>query len=302
MPPDATTRESVTRTREIEEFTNLYIIHPAAARLTPLLARLDVRPNAVSLTGMGSGILAGWAYAHYPDLRWLCTGFLLMVAWHVLDGVDGQLARLTNRQSDFGKVIDGIADYTTFSAVYLGLGMAMSRDVGSWVWSIVAAAGAAHVLQAAVYEAHRQEYDFWGWGKQSAEYKSAETLRGERAAGTGAPGIIGALGGIYARLQQLAGGVDPRFREHLALALAAGAGAEPIQQQYRATFAPLVRYESLLSSNYRTIAIFVLAALKVPLWYFLVELLLLSALTMLAARAQRAKRREFALWLNRRCG
>lgn len=48
-----------------------------------------------------------------------------MVVWHILDGVDGQLARLTNRQSEFGKVIDGLADNVTFVSVYFGLGLAL---------------------------------------------------------------------------------------------------------------------------------------------------------------------------------
>jgi 1L-myo-inositol 1-phosphate cytidylyltransferase len=38
-----------------------------------------------------------------------------MVAWHILDGVDGQLARLTNSQSEFGKVIKD------FNAIDTGL-------------------------------------------------------------------------------------------------------------------------------------------------------------------------------------
>ena len=43
--------------------------------------------------------LAGVAYAHYQDPRLTLAGFILMIAWHVMDGADGQLARLTHAQS-----------------------------------------------------------------------------------------------------------------------------------------------------------------------------------------------------------
>ena len=124
------TSESVRRESEIEEITNLYVIHPVSTFLTPRFARLGITPNAVSLAGMGFGILAGFAYYRYRDPRWAVVGFLLMIAWHVMDGADGQLARLTNAQSELGKILDGICDYVTFIAVYSALAAALSRNIG----------------------------------------------------------------------------------------------------------------------------------------------------------------------------
>ena len=78
--------------------------------MTLRFARLGITPNAVSLLGMAFGILAAFAYYHYRDLKWAIAGFVLMIAWHVMDGADGQLARLTNAQSELGKILDGICD------------------------------------------------------------------------------------------------------------------------------------------------------------------------------------------------
>jgi len=103
--PAMTGPESIRRTREIEEITNLYFIHPLASRLVPLFAQMRLTPNAVSITGMLFGILAALAYYRYADLRFAITGFALMIAWHVMDGADGQLARLTHSYSYFGKVL-----------------------------------------------------------------------------------------------------------------------------------------------------------------------------------------------------
>ena len=136
MPP-------VRRTSEIEEATNRAFIHPLAARLVPLFARLGIAPNAVSLAGVALGIAAGFAYYHFQDWRYAFAGFALMLAWHVLDGADGQLARLTGRQSALGGVLDGICDYVTFIAVYAGFALALAPLFGPGVWALVIAAGSA---------------------------------------------------------------------------------------------------------------------------------------------------------------
>jgi CDP-diacylglycerol--serine O-phosphatidyltransferase len=98
----STDAEPIRRTSEIEEATNRWLIHPAAARLLPWFVAWRIAPNVVSLSGMTCGLLAGFAYSHTPARFWLVLGFLLMLAWHVLDGADGQLARLTHAQSEVG--------------------------------------------------------------------------------------------------------------------------------------------------------------------------------------------------------
>ncbi len=157
--------------------TNLYFIHPIASRLTPIFAKLGISANAVSLAGMAFGISAGVAYYNYRDPRWAIAGFVLMIAWHVMDGADGQLARLTNSQSELGKILDGICDYVTFIAVYSALAAALTPRYGGWVWALAIVAGICHSVQAAAYEVQRQEYNFWGWGQKSAELVAARCYR-----------------------------------------------------------------------------------------------------------------------------
>ena len=85
-----------------------------------------------------------------------------------MDGADGQLARLTKTYSELGKVLDGICDYVTFTAVYVGLGLALSARLGGWVWWVIALSGICHAVQSAAYELQRQNYNFLGWGRESA--------------------------------------------------------------------------------------------------------------------------------------
>ena len=265
--------EPVRRVADIEEFTNAWVIHPISYRLTLLFAKIGVTPNMVSLTGMLCGILAGLCYNHYRFLAAALAGFLLMVMWHVMDGADGQLARLTRSQSDIGKVLDGICDYVTFAAVYVGLALALNHTYGAAVWAIVALAGICHAIQAAAYEVQRHEYEVWGCGKQ------VSPIARSRQAGTAplhrspASAVADALNGAYMWVQRKATGAGEQAR----LTLVRHYGISPRQDdevstKYRQAFGPAVRRWSVLSANYRTIAIFVFALFKMPLGYFVLEI------------------------------
>ena len=102
--------DDIKRTGEIEEFTNVYIIHPISSWLVPKFIKLNITPNMVSSFGMVCGLMAGVCYYNYQTPIFAALGFLLMFMWHVFDGADGQLARATKNFSEIGKVIDGVCD------------------------------------------------------------------------------------------------------------------------------------------------------------------------------------------------
>jgi phosphatidylglycerophosphate synthase len=279
---------------EIEEITNLLLIHPIASRLTPLLADLHISPNAVSVTGMSFGLLAALAYYHYQDVRYAIAGFVLMIAWHVMDGADGQLARLTHSQSQTGKVLDGICDYVTFIAVYVALAAALSRKWGDGAWALAAVAGLCHAVQAAAYEVQREEYSFFGLGRQSADFLAPDALPRRRPGQPQVRGLLEALYRLYIHVQLVVTGVSVQFRKRLAALLE----REPeraalIRQRYRETFAPAVRRWSVLSSNYRTIGIFISALLAAPQYYFEFETFVFTAIFAVLSLGQQARYARF---------
>jgi phosphatidylglycerophosphate synthase len=284
------TAEPVRRTSEIEEVTNLYVIHPIAARLVPLLAALRIPPNAVSLAGMLFGALAGVAYYHYQEPRYVVAGFLLMVAWHVMDGADGQLARLTNAQSRSGKILDGICDYVTFIAVYSGLAITLGRDHGERVWLLALVAGVCHAVQSAAYEVQRQEFNYWGLGRQSAALQELTAAPQASGASSLLMRAGEALHRLYVKVQLITSGVTPEFHDRLARTL-----EQPpervvaVRRRYREIFAPLVRRWSVMSANYRTIGIFLFALAQAPEYYFWFEIVGFSLISMALLRQRRAR-------------
>lgn len=261
--------EPVKRTAEIEEVTNLHLIHPIASRLVPFCARMKISPNAVSFAGMAFGVSAAIAYNHYQNASYAIVGFLCMVMWHIMDGADGQLARLTQSQSELGKVLDGICDYVTFVAVYVGLALPISAQQGRWVWGLVAVAGVCHAVQAAAYEVQRQDYNFWGLGLRSAQLPDASAPLPTARAGSGLQRQSHRVHRLYAAVQLLTVGSTVESRLKLATMLnSQPERAASIRARYRQIFAPAVRRWSVMSANYRTIGIFAFALLQRPLYYF----------------------------------
>ena len=272
---DAT--ETVKRTSEIEEPTNRLLIHPLSRALVTRFARWGVSPNAVSLGGLALGTGAAAAYLEYERWPMVLLGFALMVGWHVMDGADGQLARLTGRTSEIGRALDGLADHGTFVLVYLALGWASAEAQGSWVWALAVAAGASHAVQASTYEAQRYAYDFWVQGKASARIPTPDEFRREIEGARGAAWALGKLHLLYLTVQHRTGAATGPAHALLTAEAARPGGGARVAQAYRGAHLEGVRRWNLLCSNYRTVAIAVACLVGSPVWFFLFEVVVLNA-------------------------
>jgi|APSaa5957512535_1039671.scaffolds.fasta_scaffold32426_2 phosphatidylglycerophosphate synthase len=290
--------DDIKRTGEIEEFTNVYIIHPISSWLVPQFIKLNITPNMVSSMGMVCGLMAGVCYYNYQNPLFAVLGFLLMFMWHVFDGADGQLARATKNFSEIGKVIDGVCDYVTFISVYVGISLALSIIYGNEVWYLVILAGLCHAVQSGAYELQRSEYDFWGKAKESADLPSINDMidAGENMSPIGQ--IANQLHIGYIRMQYTFSGVDRTFRHSLKEVLSLAPEKEQqIRALYRELYTPAVNSWSLLCANYRTFAIFVASISGEPIYYFWFEVVVLNITLVFLVQKQKLLNNLFTLRL-----
>ncbi len=251
----------IRRNPDIEEATNLYFIHPLSARLVPLLAWMGVHPNTVSIAGALCGAAAALAY--YEEFVFL--GFFLMIAWHVFDGADGQLARLTNKMSPSGQVIDGVCGYITFGAIYFAIALTLLRSHETTIIVLVVLAAVSHAIQAAAFERQREVYLSW-----------AKMAEGKIVAPKLSPSA-GLLMRVYESVQRRFIPLPMDLMRALVERATRGEAAA-IGATYREVYRHPVRLWSLLSANNRSIAIFIAFLLNLPegyLWFEAVALNLL---------------------------
>lgn len=98
------------------------------------LARLGISPNVVTLLGLATA--AGCCYALYLGDLYLGLGLLALACF--IDVADGALARALGRASDFGGVLDKVADRYVEFALLLGL---MLGGFLRWWWGVFALFG-----------------------------------------------------------------------------------------------------------------------------------------------------------------
>ena len=100
--------------------------------LAPLAMLLrGVSPNLLSLVALVLGLSAAAAAARGA---W-GIGLALWIANRVTDGLDGTVARVANRQTDFGGYLDILLDFVVYAAIPLGFAL-QSADRVVLLWAV----------------------------------------------------------------------------------------------------------------------------------------------------------------------
>lgn len=135
MPPQAQAASNCWQTKPSDRFVLKWIKTHLSARITPrLLSHERLRPWMITLLSSALGVLAGLIFA-------LGGGFLagcVAACAQVLDGVDGQFARITGQQSKGGAFWDSVLDRYADGAMVIGLIIYLVRLPASCpVWLIL---------------------------------------------------------------------------------------------------------------------------------------------------------------------
>ena len=268
--------ESTYKARDVESTLDIYFYRPIGYVIARFFALLRFTPSMVSLLGAAVGVTAGHLY-FYPNLRLNILGMGLHVLTNLLDNADGQLARLTNRGSLNGAIMDGFADYLVFTSVYLHLTLRYIAEGGSpAIWLLTIAAGASHAAQSMMIDHYRNAYLQFVAGKRSADANSSDAVRQAYNAVSWRDFFkkVGLRNDLsYTRQQEV---FAPNLLK-LRLALRGGAPTW-MQSEFRAHCLPLVKWCNALATNPRILVLFVVLLLGQPIWYFAIEVTLMNVI------------------------
>jgi len=122
VPAESPRFDDGLKRRPATEFVSLLVFRPLAYLLVRLLWRTPVRPEHLVLTHGLLGLAAAGLLAenHYP-----AAAFVLQLVT-LLDGADGQLARLRGQVSQLGRYLDTEVDFL----VHLGLFAVLAKVCG----------------------------------------------------------------------------------------------------------------------------------------------------------------------------
>ena len=120
------------KSAETEDWLDLHVIRPFCYYCAVFFAKFDIHPNTVTIWSMVIGAASAFFFAqgsfHYGDnfsgnttlglVYNIIAIFLLMWA-DILDCTDGQLARMTGKKSRMGRILDGVAGFAWFIPIYV---------------------------------------------------------------------------------------------------------------------------------------------------------------------------------------
>jgi phosphatidylglycerophosphate synthase len=134
--------------KETEGFMSRHFERKVSLAVSRLLAGTPITPNAMTLVSVGIG-LVGAVFFLSARASMQTAGALLFLLHSILDGCDGELARLKFQESRFGGVLDFWGDNVVHSAVFAGIAVGWSRAVGAaWPLALGAAAVAGTLASA----------------------------------------------------------------------------------------------------------------------------------------------------------
>jgi 1L-myo-inositol 1-phosphate cytidylyltransferase / CDP-L-myo-inositol myo-inositolphosphotransferase len=128
--------------KDTDGFMARHVERPISLRISRLLAPTAITPNQMSLISVVVGLCGGpFFLSERPPLQ--TVGALLFLAHSILDGCDGELARLKFEESRWGGVLDFWGDNVVHVVIFacMGVGWSLAASASWPLWL-----GAAAVL------------------------------------------------------------------------------------------------------------------------------------------------------------
>ena len=120
--------QSTLKSSETEDWLDYHFVRPLSYYCAVGFAKVGVHPNMVTIMSMIIGAASTYFYAHgcyyYEGMEGLVYNLIaifLLIWADIYDCTDGQLARMTGKKSQMGRILDGAAGFVWFVPIYLGL-------------------------------------------------------------------------------------------------------------------------------------------------------------------------------------
>ena len=107
-----------------------YIIRKISRFVSGLLSRTPVTPNQVTIISLILGIISG-VFFSLGEYTYTITAGLLYFLSTVFDQCDGEVTRLKQMETEFGRKLDIIVDAIVNAVIVIGITIAVYTKTGS---------------------------------------------------------------------------------------------------------------------------------------------------------------------------
>ena len=269
---------------DTENWLDRHFYRPIAFRIALLLKPTSVTPNAVTIFSIFVGVSACLLF--YPDQNLLINliGFALLVFANTLDCVDGQLARLTGKGSQIGRILDGMTGDIWFLTFYTVISLRFIHSHegwGYWFFGITVLSALSHLYQAGMVDYYKTLHLHFLKGGLNSEFEATDAIDVKYKDMTwkkdGISKLFLKLYYYYTKNQELYTPQLKRFVNKLNKTYPNGYPQELISA-YRERSLKLMPALDALTFNARSVIMLFTLLLNMPWVYFAVEILLMNPL------------------------
>ena len=314
------------KSSETEDWLDLHFVRPFCYYWALLFARLDIHPNTVTILSMfigaGSAIFFGCASFYYNGIEGLMfniIAILMLCLADIFDCTDGQLARMTGKKSKLGRILDGLAGFTWFIPIYHAMiyRFYLHHDLEfQWLGientpeNALIVTGIAYIFgliagfmgtggQQRLADYYIQVHLFFLKGEKGSELdnsKRQQEIYDQMDEST--PAYERYFQKTYIDYTKKQEASTPQFQRLLAKLRSKFGSLDAIPQEVREEFRqyslPVIKWNGLLTFNFRSFWLFLFCLLDVPIMYFIWEIVGMGLLYLYVKRRHEAFCRKMA--------
>lgn len=314
------------KSSDTEDWLDLHFVRPFCYYWALLFARLDIHPNTVTILSMfigaGSAIFFGCASFYYNGMEGLMfniIAILMLCLADIFDCTDGQLARMTGKKSKLGRILDGLAGFTWFIPIYHAMiyRFYLHHDLEfQWLGiedtpeNALIVTGIAYIIgviagfmgtggQQRLADYYIQVHLFFLKGEKGSELdnsKRQQEIYDQMDETT--PTYERYFQKTYIDYTKKQEASTPQFQRLLAKLRSKFGSLDAIPQEFREEFRqyslPVIKWNGLLTFNFRSFWLFLFCLLDVPVMYFVWEIVGMGLLYLYVKRRHEAFCRKLA--------
>lgn len=269
---------------DTENWLDKYFYRPIAFKMALMLKPTSITPNQVTIFSIFVGVAACLLFYPSNNLLINLVGFALLIFANTLDCVDGQLARLTGKGSQIGRILDGMTGDIWFFTFYtvMSLRFIESNDTwGYWFFVVTVLSALSHLYQAGMVDYYKTLHLHFLKGGQNSEFEDTIAINAKYKTMTwkkdGISKLFLKLYFYYTKNQEL---FTPQLKRYIIKMNAAYPNGYPQDQMttFRSKSLKLMPALDALTFNARSVVMLVTLLLNMPWVYFVIEILVMNPL------------------------
>lgn len=297
--------QSTYKSSDTEEWLDKVWTRPIGYRWALLFNHFDIHPNVITVISMVLGAASGFFFMSHADttegLIYNIIGVLLLAWANFYDSCDGQMARMTGKKTQLGRILDGAAGDVWFISIYTCIMIRLFNDpipglqelgitypdgtpitFHLWFYALEFLAGiGCHGRQCGLSDYYRNIHMYFVKGNKGSEL---DNYRQQKQIYDSTPWkgnlLWKAFLLTYVNYTKTQEAQTPQFQRLLAKLKEKYGDNIPqeFRDEFRKNSLPLMKWANILTFNTRAIALYVSCLIDLPWLYPLFELTVLTAL------------------------